>query len=242
MQALLDRRMRLFKLVADQSATGLPRTGHARLVGICRAASQVLHASGVGVTIMSTAGWRGVVAATGSAGEELEDLQTVCGEGPCLDAFRSGRPVLVDDLHDATWAGWTGYAPLAQAAGVRAVFAFPLQVGATRIGVLDIYRDRAGSLTADEYADASVLADLMLGTLLDGEPAPDAYLMTHAVEESLDYRIYQAQGMVGAQLDVGPAEAMSRLRAYALAHDRRLSDVVADVLSGNLSWEIERRD
>ena len=81
----------------------------------------------------------------------------------------------------------------------------------------------------------------MLSTLLE-EPSPDPHQVAHPVEEALDYRIYQAQGMVGAQLDVGPAEAMGRLRAYALAHELRLSDVAASVLSGRLSWAGERRD
>lgn len=204
------------------------------LLRICLAARVDLRASGIGVTMMSRTGWRGVVVATDPSCELLEELQFVCGEGPCIDAFRFGHPVLVEDLEDRLWSDWTGYAPLAQAAGVRAVFAFPLQVGAARLGALDVYRDTAGSLTPDELADSLIFADLALDALLDSQPASQASHPRTGLEEALDYRIYQAQGMVSVQLQVNVVEAMVRLRAYALGNDLRLSDVADRVLSGRL--------
>lgn len=188
---------------------------------------------------MSSAGWRGVVAATSASSEEMEELQFVCGEGPCIDAFRFGHPVLVDDLQDSVWAGWTGYAPIAQAAGVRAVFAFPLQIGAARLGVLDIYRDVAGSLTAAEIGDASFFADLALNTLLDSQQSVVDGQQERSMEDAFDYRIYQAQGMVSVQLGVDLIEAMGRLRAHALAHDVGLGEVADNVLSGSLRLDSE---
>jgi hypothetical protein len=51
-------------------------------------------------------------------------------------------------------------------AGVLAVFAFPLHIGAIRIGVLVLYRDRAGALSADELASGLVLADVATQVIL----------------------------------------------------------------------------
>ena len=67
------------------------------------------------------------------------------------------------------WGDWTGYAPSAQAAGVRAVFAFPIQIGAARLGALDVYRPDPGPLTAGELADGLIFADFALNALLDGQ-------------------------------------------------------------------------
>lgn len=39
------------------------------------------------------------------------------------------------------------------------------------------------------------------------------------------------------QLGIGLTEAMSRLRAYAYSHDRRLNDVAADIVARKLVLE-----
>jgi hypothetical protein len=46
--------------------------------------------------------------------------------------------------------------------------------------------------------------------------------------------------MVMIQLGVSLAEAMSRLRAHAYAHERRLGDVARDVVARRLEFEPDR--
>lgn len=188
------------------------------------------------MAIKTNAGWRGV-AATSPATERLEELQILCGEGPCIDSLELGHPILVEDLEDSVWGDWTGYAPSAQAAGVRAVFAFPIQIGAAQLGALDVYRQNPGPLTAGELADGLVFADFALNALLDGQQSAPAGQPARDLEEGFDYRIYQAQGMLSVQLGIGLVEAMTRLRAYALINQLRLGDVAEEVLSGTLQLD-----
>jgi hypothetical protein len=61
---------------------------------------------------------------------------------------------------------WPVFAPGAVAAGVLAVFAFPLLLVAIRIGVLVLYRGRPGGLDIDELAYGLVLADLPTWAIL----------------------------------------------------------------------------
>ena len=49
--------------------------------------------------------------------------------------------------------------------------------------------------------------------------------------------IYQASGMVMAQLDCTIDEAMARLRAYAFAHDEPLQDVARQVVDRKLRFD-----
>src|SRR2546423_975307 len=68
----------------------------------------------------------------------LEDLQFTLGEGPCQDAFRTGLPVLSPNLGSDPSQRWPSFIERAAAAGVGAVFAYPLQTGHSKVGVLTI--------------------------------------------------------------------------------------------------------
>jgi hypothetical protein len=206
---------------------------------LCRAAARTLPATGVGVSMLSNRGDQISAASSGGKSALIEELQFITGEGPCLEAFASRRPVLTADLAEAGRTRWPGYAPAAQAHGVRAVFAFPLALDDTPLGALDVYRDRIGALSADEQARALGFADVAVRRLLDAQEQADA--TTSVLEEAQDARleVYQAQGMVVVQLGVGIAEATSRIRAYAYAHDRRLGRVAEDIVARRLSFQPE---
>lgn len=203
---------------------------------LCHAAVRALPVTGAGVSVMSVDGLSGVAAVTDITSEWLEELQFTVGEGPCIDAFSSRRPVLEPDLTDGARIRWPGYAPAAAEHGVRAVFAFPLQIGAVRVGVLDLYVDASGPLPPEDLALALTFAEVAAVTLVDGQTRTGHGEVSAGLDEALGYRseLYQAQGMVMVQLGVDLTEAMARLRAHAYAVDRRLAVVAADVVGGRL--------
>jgi hypothetical protein len=204
---------------------------------MCRAAVRELSATGVGISVLSRGSDPMTIAASSEASVLVEELQFTLGEGPCIDAFASRSPVLVPDLSATATTTWPGYAPAAHDHGVRAVFAFPLQVGIARLGALDIYRDHTGSLSSEILSRALTFAEVAMQALLDARSGPDevADLMDDSDGNFLE--VFQAQGMVLAQLGVSAEEALSRLRAYAYAHDRRLIDVARDVTARRLRLE-----
>jgi hypothetical protein len=191
---------------------------------------------------MTAQGMQPVAVSSDLRTQALEEQQFTFGEGPCVDAFEGRQSVLVPDLRDQWLARWPGYAPAAIEGGVRAVFAFPLQVGAARLGVLDVYRDVPGGLSVEAMRHALSFAEVALWTLLDGraDATPDGPV--RELESAVELRsvLFQAQGMVMVQLGVSLAEAMSRLRAHAYAHDRRLGDVARDVVARRLIIEPNR--
>ena len=144
------------------------------------------------------------------------------------------------DLADGAMARWPVYAPAAHDGGVRAVFAFPLQVGAARLGVLDVFRARPGRCRPTNCAQALTFADVAVTTLLDGQDARRARARPPTgLDEAMDYRaeLFQAQGMVMVQLGVTLAEALARMRAYAYAENRRLGDVARDIVARRLRFD-----
>jgi len=243
-----NRTARIWALVAAQAAS---RGASPSVTDVCAAAVGALAVSGAGLTAVTRAGSAHVMDVTDDVSERLAELQLTLGEGPRADASAAGGPVLVPDLAAGhIMSRWPGFAPLALEAGAAAIFAFPLQIGAIRIGILELYRGQPGPLTPAELGDALVFADTGTLLLLDGQgqaaglatglagsqlgdPADrgdrrPAELAGHRAE------IDQATGMLTEQLGVGVETAFVRLRAYAYAHDRRLQDVARDVVTRRL--------
>ncbi|MFC7308637.1 GAF and ANTAR domain-containing protein [Streptomyces monticola] len=231
--------MRIQLLVAEEAAR---RGGQVGVGDVCAAAVATLPVSGAGVSAMFRAGASHPLCSTDDISGQLEELQLTLGEGPCVDAFTRQSAVLTPDLRSHELQDcWPVFADAALETGARAVFAFPLQVGAIRPGVLDLYADLPGMLDVEELADALAFADtatlVLLDTQIDATGAPSGNRAADADPEELGgYRaeIDQATGMLTVQLGVGIEEAFIRLRAYAFAHGRRLSDVASDVVAHRL--------
>jgi ANTAR domain len=230
---------RVWGLVARQAAS---RGGRVSAGDACAAAVVAVEVTGAWLSAVRGAEAGHLMRATDEVSEQLAELQLTLGEGPCRDASVSGGPVLASDLAEMQAVRrWPVFAPAARQAGAAAIFAFALQVGAIRAGVMGLYRERPGSLSAFQLGDALIFADTATLLLLDaqdratGDPVPQtgpggqpADLALHRAE------IDQATGMLTEQLGVGIADAFVRLRAYAYVNDLRLTDVARDIVARRL--------
>jgi GAF domain-containing protein len=213
-----------------------------KLRGLCGRAVTTLPASGAALSVATKDRQYSLLTAADQASERLEELQFVLGEGPCVDASVSRRPVLVSDLRCEGPLRWPAYTSAMAEAGVCAVFAFPLHVGAAQLGVLDFFRTRPGPLSGAELGRAFALADDAVAILLDGQDRsaenPDAPPMDGATAGPSE--LFQAQGMVMIQIGSTLAESMSRIRAYAYAENRRLADVAREIVARELRFDLDQ--
>ena len=205
----------------------------ARLGRVCQ---EVTAMSGAGIMLMSGDVPAGSLCTTDDVSALIEDLQFTLGEGPCVDAFTQGRPVIEPNLAATVPSRWPAFTPPALDAGARAVFGFPLQVGAVRLGALNLYRDRPGPLSDDQHADALVMADVASQTVLAMQGVASADDVATALDEGADFHlvVHQASGMVAVQLGVTVGEALIRLRAYAFSHELTLTEVAEEVVGRRL--------
>jgi hypothetical protein len=191
------------------------------------------------LALMTDSGHQGVIAASDRSARLVEDLQFTLGEGPCLDASRSRVPVLLPDLARTAASRWPGFGPAALDAGIAAIFALPVQVGAIRLGVLDLYRNISGPLEDDDLAQALAYADAALVTLLhlQDQVSPDSDLHPQ-VSQPLDDRaeIHQATGVISVQASITLIEALLLLRAHAYSADRPILEVARDVMAKALRF------
>ena len=228
-----DRRLRILSRLTIRGAPALETK---RLCEVC---AEVTGMSGAGLMLMSDDVPRGPVCSSNKVSAIVEQLEYDLGEGPCIDAYRQGRPVLEPDLARPATPRWLAFTGPALEAGVRAVFGFPLQVGAVRFGALNLYRDLPGPLTDEQHADALVMVDVAAQALLamQANASPGELATELEANAGFQYALHQASGMVAAQLDVGVGQALIRLRAYAFGNDRPLTEVALDVVARRLRFD-----
>jgi GAF domain len=212
---------------------------------LCLACLPLLGVDAAAISLIDDGESRGTFGASDVAARLLDSLQFTAGEGPCLEAAQIMVPVLVADLHAQDEPRWPAFKDAAERAGVRAVFALPIRVGMIGLGALDLFRSTPGALSAAQLTDALMVADAAAQILLDlvdessttagrGEP-----LAQWAQVASLSRaEVYQATGMIMAQLDLPPAAALVRLRAYAFANELTASEVAQLVTSRHLRLEV----
>ncbi|MGH3547911.1 MAG: GAF domain-containing protein [Pseudonocardiaceae bacterium] len=204
---------------------------------ICRACVLGLDVDGAAISLLTASTSRETMCTTDATAKLLEDLQFSLGEGACMDAAVSGRPVLVPDLYHSTEASrWPIFAAaVMEQSEVGALFAMPLQWGTINLGVLDLYRKAPGSLSGAQLRDAisaaNMAALMFLGVRTD--PGGAAWL-DHSLHGHAE--IHQATGMVLVQLGISATDALARMRAYAFVEQRLLSDVAHDVVSRRLCF------
>lgn len=133
---------------------------------VCEVSARVMGMSGAGMCLIGGRQHQIIVHGTDPLAEQLEDLQVSLGEGPCTEAVRTGRPVLVPDLAGHHTVSWPQFATAALARGVRALFTFPLQAGDVQLGALDLYRVAPGPLTPDQVTDAQLLTGIANRSML----------------------------------------------------------------------------
>ena len=129
---------------------------------------------------------------------------------------------------------------------VHGVYAMPVVVAGEYMGALDLFRNRPGSLVGEEFSGAFVAAELAGLPLLDlldadmaaavGDPDSNAWAELNALSRA---EVSQATGMLVAQLEVEPAEALVRLRAHAYSTGRSATEVARDIVDRRLRLDAD---
>ncbi|MEU1051448.1 GAF and ANTAR domain-containing protein [Streptomyces sp. NPDC005876] len=227
-------------LIADGVRGVPPEQVPARL---CEVAVRLLPVTGASASLRS-GGVPVRLCASDERTGRLVEIQATLGEGPCVQAARTGAPVLARDLtRGADASRWPVYAQQVTAAGVRAVYALPLGTDALCVGTLDLYRDTPGVLTPAELGTARLVAGILTVALMalpreDEHDRADGASWLNGLATGHD-EVYQAVGMIMAQLGVGTDEALARLRAHAFAGDRTVREAAQEVLAYRHRFDTE---
>ena len=193
----------------------------------------LLPIAAAGILLGDASGELHVFASSSEQTRLLELLQVEADAGPCLEAYRTGQPVLVDDL-SADVARWPVFATRAAEYDFQAVTALPLRLRAERVGALNMFRSETGPMDPADEAVAQALADVAAIGILHQRVLTRSELVNQQLQTALNTRlvIEQAKGVLAERGAIDMDRAFKLLRMHARRSNRRLADLAREVIDG----------
>ena len=193
----------------------------------------LLAASAAGVMLADPRGELRVAAASSEEAGLLELFQLQNDQGPCLECFRTGRPVTAADLAGPA-PRWPRFAAAALQAGFATVEALPMRLRDQTIGALNLFRAEPEPLDPADLRIGQALADVATIGLLHERNVRRRDTVAEQLQAALNSRVIieQAKGKLAERLSIDMDRAFTMLRDYARASNQRLTDVARDFVTG----------
>ena len=187
---------------------------------------RLLATSAAGVVLADPRGELRVAAASSEAAGLLELFQIQNDQGPCLDCFRTGKPVTAADLI-GSGQQWPRFAAAATRAGFRTVQALPMRLRDQVIGALNLFGTGTGRLDPADLRIAQALADVATIGLLQERNVRRSETLAEQLQAALNSRVVieQAKGKLAERLGLDTDQAFALLRDHARNSNQRLTDV-----------------
>ena len=199
---------------------------------------EVLDVSTAGLILVGAGGDLRLMASSSETMRVLEVFELQADEGPCMDCYRTGQPIVNMDLAHAHQR-WPRFAPEALDAGFHSVHALPMRLRGNVIGALNLFRVDQGAMSDDDLSAAQAFADISTIAILQHRAAAEAHVVNEHLNHALNSRIVieQAKGVLAERASLNMEQAFTRLRTYARNNNLRLVDVAHDIISGTLTTD-----
>jgi GAF domain-containing protein len=193
----------------------------------------LLPVAAAGIVLGDPHGELHVFAASSEQTWLLELLQVDTDVGPCLQAYRTGQAVLVDDLTVEPHR-WPAFARRAAEYSFRAVSALPLRLREERVGALNLFRSHTGALSHTDVAVGQALADVATIGILHQRIVTRSELVNQQLQTARNTRVIieQAKGVLAERGGIDMERAFTLLRAHARKTNQRLADLARAVVDG----------
>jgi hypothetical protein len=211
---------------------------------LCSVAKEITELSGAGIAITATDGTREQLCTSNDVAQRLMDLEITLEEGPGHEASQHGAANEVTDLLGDDGQRWTFYTPEALELGARAVFGFPIQIGAVVFGALSLYRDRAGALSEQQSSSAYLMASVIgRAVLVMQAGAPVGAIADELQGQStFDFSVHQASGMLSVQAKLSVKDALVMLRAHAFVVHMSPTELARRIIDRETRFDLQSGD
>ena len=206
---------------------------------LIRRCVHLLSVDAAGLVLAEQGGALEVMAATSEQARFLEVLQLHADSGPCLDCYRTGWPVDVDDL-TVDGGRWPALANTAQHGGYRAVHAVPLRFREQTLGAMNLFSIKPGGLGSTDRTIAQALAEVATVAILGQRTIRHSAEVAEQLQTALNSRVIveQAKGMLAQQGGLAMAAAFAVLRRHARRNNQRVTDAARAVVDATLTLDV----
>ena len=189
-----------------------------------------------GVMLAAPDGRLYVVASSTDAMRTLEIFELQTNEGPCVECYQTGQPVVNLQLAAAD-GRWPRFTAKAIADGFRSAHALPLRLRTHLLGALNMFRNDAGALNEQDVAAAQALADVASIAIAQHHAVVDGQVLNEQLNQALTSRIVieQAKGRISEALGLDMDQAFRVLRRHARNHNLRLTALSRDIADKTLA-------
>lgn len=204
---------------------------------------ELLDVDAAGIMLADQRGRLRVMASSAEEARLLELYELQNDEGPCLDCYRTGRPVARDDLA-AMRTSWPAFTEQLRGLGFHSAQALPMRLRTETIGALNLFRLEPGQLGPADLKVGQAMADVATVGLIQERAIAARELLATQLQTALTSRVQleQAKGVLAERAGMPMDQAFQLMRDYARGRGRRLSDVAAAVIEGVLGDEVLRQD
>jgi GAF domain-containing protein len=195
----------------------------------------LLGAAAAGVLLADADGTLRVIGASTEQINLLELFQVQNQQGPCLDAYTTGRMVINSDMRRGS--PWPTFAAECSAAGFPSVCAIPLRLKSRTLGCLNLFISEPIELSDADVALARALADVASIAIVQDQAMRESAIREGQLQHALQSRIAieQAKGMIAERAQLDMNEAFQRLRSYSRTNNRGLTEVAEAIATGVLT-------
>jgi GAF domain-containing protein len=163
----------------------------------------------------------------------IDSDQYAAGQGPCLEAARTRRPVRVGV--DTARAKWPEFAAAAERAGVRAYLSAPLVVdddSGEVVGALNVYGFDSGAFDPFDEALLRLFTTAASASITNSSRYARSRSLAENLERALVSRatIDQAKGVLMAVHGISEDEAFQRLVEQSQNSNTKLNQVARNLL------------
>jgi GAF domain-containing protein len=160
----------------------------------------------------------------------IDSDQYAAGDGPCLEAARTGEVVRVG-VEEAL-ERWPGFTRSARAAGVASYLSYPLFIDDAFAGSLNLYSEQPHGFSDFDVALLRLYITAVTAAIANARRYAKARSLAENLGRALDSRalIDQAIGVVMARRGIGPEQAFDELSRESQNTNTKLRDLAARVV------------
>ena len=172
-----------------------------------------------------------LLAATSEQTREVELFQLQAEQGPGVECYRTGEPILVPDVRTQI-ERWPQFVPTALEAGFEAVHAVPMRAAGAVLGALGLFDTRPKELTEADRLVGQTLAHIAcVAVLQEHPPTRDTVLPPLRAALAGRVQVEQAKGFLSETLGVSVAHAFGLLRTYSRGRGEHLTAVARRLMT-----------